>query len=228
MPLRNPFKRFSSLDPTQSGAPDGGFRVANTVGASAPEIHEQLEYQLSEITDNGIFVHPIPTEKPRFWQMRSSSSLASSNYQSIFTDNETFTISRDSFDSYRRSFDISARSPIPSYDTDSLSRHSLDTSLVTSLHDRRISDWPEDQVKEDFEDVDINNEQEPIAPKRRGLFARFGVDSSSDVSKPVSPGSHHNLFSSRKRAQSGQGSELASMSQPQAIRNIPVVNIVED
>lgn len=59
---------------------------------------------LAEINDNGVFVHPAPMEKPAFWQSRSNSSLASSNYQSIFTDNETFTISRESFDSYRRSF----------------------------------------------------------------------------------------------------------------------------
>jgi len=228
MPIRNLFKRFSVLEPAQSGEPDGEFRVAIVVGANTVDVHEPLEIQLSEINHNGVFVHPLPTEKPGFWQTRSNSSLASSNYQSIFADNETFTISRESFDSYRRSFDISARSPIPSFDAESFPRSSLESSRVSSMHERRKSDWPEDNIEENFEEVDIDDEQRPVMPKKRSLFARFGIDSSIDVSKPTSTGLHHSVFSSRKRAQSGQGSELASMSQPQSMRDIPVVKVIAD
>jgi len=226
MPIRNLFKRSSTLEPLQAGITDGGFRAANIVSTNAIDAQEPLEFQLSEIMDNGIFVAPPPTEKLGFWQTRSNSSLASSNHRSIFTDNETFTISRDSFDSYRRSFDISARSPIPSFDSDSLSRRSLDSSLVLSLRDRRRSDWPEDRVDEEFEDVDIDEDQQKPAPKKRSIFARFASDSSVDASKPASTGLHHGLFSSRKRAPSGQGAELGSM--PQPMRDIPIVRIIAD
>jgi len=218
MPLRNLFKR--------SGISDGGFRTASVVGANAIDVYEPLEVQLSEITDNGVFVAPAPTEKPGFWETRSNSSLGSSNHRSLMTDNETFTISRESFDSYRRSFDISARSPIPSFDSDSVSRRSVDSSLVLSLRDRRRSDWPEDRVEEEFEDVNINEEHQKPTSKRRSIFARFGSDYTVDASKPASSSLHHNLFSSRKRASSGQGAELSSM--PQPVRDIPVVNVIAD
>lgn len=46
---------------------------------------------------------PSPTEKKSFWQ-RTPTSTTSSNHRSLLSDNEPFSISRESFESYRRSF----------------------------------------------------------------------------------------------------------------------------
>lgn len=50
-------------------------------------------------------MQPSPTtEKPSFWHSKSNTSTASSNHRSLLNENEPFNISRESFDSYRRSF----------------------------------------------------------------------------------------------------------------------------
>lgn len=46
---------------------------------------------------------PSPTEKKSFWH-RTPTSTTSSNHRSVFSENEPFSISRESFESYRRSF----------------------------------------------------------------------------------------------------------------------------
>jgi hypothetical protein len=43
-------------------------------------------------------------EKPMFWHSKSNTSTTSSNHRSLLAENEPFSISRESFDSYRRSF----------------------------------------------------------------------------------------------------------------------------
>ena len=43
-------------------------------------------------------------EKPTFWHSKSNVSTTSSNHRSLLAENEPFSISRESFDSYRRSF----------------------------------------------------------------------------------------------------------------------------
>jgi hypothetical protein len=45
-----------------------------------------------------------PNTKPTFWHSKSNVSTASSNHRSLLSENEPFSISRESFDSYRRSF----------------------------------------------------------------------------------------------------------------------------
>ena len=80
-------------------------------------------------------------EKPTFWHSKSNVSNTSSNYRSLLSENEPFSISRESFDSYRRSFvcllrpvattplmaqDISARSPIQDNVHETYPRQSLD------------------------------------------------------------------------------------------------------
>ncbi len=46
---------------------------------------------------------PSPPEKESFWR-KSGMSRSSSNHRSLVDENEPFSISRESFDSYRRSF----------------------------------------------------------------------------------------------------------------------------
>jgi hypothetical protein len=135
-------------------------------------------------------------------------------------------MSRESFDSYRRSFDISARAPIPLYETNSIPRLSSDAPSFFSIKERRKADWPEDHAgadddPESFEDVKLNEEaqQKPVATpaKRRGLFARFGteVDDGAREQHPQSPGGiGHGFWTSRKRAQSQTAIEAELTSLP--------------
>lgn len=67
---------------------------------------------------------------------------------------------------------------------------------------------------------------EPKPQKKRGIFARFG-DNDADAAKDDRPGSshHHFTFTGRKRAQSGQGSELKNMARsppPKPATEVPV------
>jgi hypothetical protein len=132
-------------------------------------------------------------------------------------------MSRESFDSYRRSFDISARAPIPLYDTNSIPRLSFDSPSFLSIQERRKADWPEDHACDDsasFEDVTLNEDgQKPtITPaKRRGLFARFSSDGDDAPKQSQSPGGiGHGFWTSRKRAQSQSAieAELTSLPAP--------------
>jgi hypothetical protein len=133
-------------------------------------------------------------------------------------------MSRESFDSYRRSFDISARSPISCFsDSESMlaSRTSLDSSRL-SLQERRRADWPEDLVLEDddeaaFEDVRLGEDTAPavvikviaaeqVTPmKKKGLFARFGAEGEHNVS---------GFFSSSKKRQNDAELNSVSESEP--------------
>lgn len=64
--------------------------------------------------------------------------------------------------------------------------------------------------EEAFEDVGLADED--VKPKKRGLFARFGDNSSENTSNNNSrPSSSHLGFRlpGRKRGQSGQGAELS-------------------
>ena len=47
MPIRNPFKRPSILNPEGSGAIERGFQDANVIGASPTDVNEPVEVQLS-------------------------------------------------------------------------------------------------------------------------------------------------------------------------------------
>jgi len=83
------------------------------------------------------------------------------------------------------------------------------------------------QPEDGFEDVQLDDDVRPLSndevwvppPRRRGLFSRFGgADSGGGdgavVSEPGgrSSGRHHgSSFAGRKRAQSNQGSEMASV-----------------
>jgi hypothetical protein len=78
-----------------------------------------------------------------------------------------------------------------------------------------------DRVPEEgFEDVGLHDEPKP-APKKRGLFSRFGDNSSADSKQEERPSSgHHFSLTGRKRAESGKGEELKPMGQ--ASSDVPV------
>ncbi|CAI6246149.1 unnamed protein product [Periconia digitata] len=243
MPIRNPFRRAGAADlledrPAAERASQIDINTAST-GAKPLQNKEPAEYKLSEINDSGVYLPPSPTqEKPSFWHSKSNTSTTSSNHRSLLSENEPFSISRESFESYRRSFDISARSPVPE-NLDQYSRGSLDARRSmdakrsldirrsravprSSLQERRPGTAAEVTAEQDFEDVGLNDE--PKITKKRGIFSRF-ADNSDNESKEERPssGHHHFGFGGRKRAQSGsQGSEMKSMPKDAPPADTPV------
>ena len=78
------------------------------------------------------------------------------------------------------------------------------------------SERPQPTEEERFEDVGLNDDSK-LAPKKKGIFARFGDNSenasTSDTSRPSS--SHRGFhLPGRKRGQSGQGAELGNIDRP--------------
>lgn len=167
----------------------------------------------AEINDSGVYLPPSPPERKSFWSTNSSRSTTSTtNHRGLLNDNEQFSISRESFDSYRRSFDISARSPVmqaydngngrPRASLDSRSfgpplplsgRASLDSRTFQPPPPRSSNSFTRPSVvpaqtteerREDFEDVDIADKPVP-APKKRGLFSRI-TDSGVHSERPGS------------------------------------------
>ncbi|KAL8738095.1 MAG: hypothetical protein Q9181_001081 [Wetmoreana brouardii] len=161
---------------------------------------------------------PSPPEKKSFWSRSPTSSTLSSNHRSLLNENEPFSISRESFDSYRRSFDISARSPVPPEPT--TPRQSLDSRMARPLRSSiKDLERPQPTDEEAFEDVGLNDEAKQQPAKKRGLFARFGDNFEAAPSNDGSrPNSSHRGFHlpGRKRGQSGQGAELGNIDRPSA------------
>jgi len=236
MPIRNPFRRapggVEPQDENQRPGADRGFQQTPVAGTKPVDIKEPTEYKLSEINDSGVYLPPSPPEKPSFWHSKSNASTTSSNHRSMLSDCEPFSISRESFDSYRRSFDISARSPIPDCTGDGRPRQSLDSRRAqriprSSFQGNRL-DCPDVTAEEGFEEVGLHDEVKPA--KKRGLFARFGdnsdatVNSTSEARPTSSHHSFHFTVTGRKRGQSGQGAELRSMGDKptSAQTNVPV------
>ncbi|KAI4287345.1 MAG: hypothetical protein L6R35_003395 [Caloplaca aegaea] len=192
---------------------------------SIKKTNEPTEYKLSVVNDSGVYLPPSPPEKKSFWSpSRTSSTL--SNHRSLLNENEPFSISRESFESYRRSFDISARSPVPPEST--TPRQSLD-SRMTGPTRSSIKDLerPQPTSEEAFEDVGLDDEAKHQPPKKRGIFARFGdnADAANPGDAPRPSSSHRGFhLPGRKRGQSGQGAELGNIIRPPA----PVAKEPED
>ncbi|ODH40558.1 hypothetical protein ACO22_01596 [Paracoccidioides brasiliensis] len=131
------------------------------------------EYKMSVVNDSGVYLPPSPTEKKSFWQRSPSQN----NMRNLVNENEPFSISRESFDSYRRSFDISAHSTISPPNT-STSRTSLDSRYSrlntprSTINGNTFDPPPRaaDEEPEQFVDVGLNEE---IKPKKKGFFARL-------------------------------------------------------
>ncbi|KAN0067691.1 hypothetical protein V8E54_014256 [Elaphomyces granulatus] len=137
-------------------------------------------------------------------------------YKMSVDENEPFSISRESFDSYRRSFDISARSPVSQIDQ-LPSRTSLDSHFSPMTSRSTINEsafeQPQGMDEKRFEDVGLGDDD--VKPKKKSIFARFGDTSSENPTSSTGsrPSSSHLGFRipGRKRGHSGQGSELGSI-----------------
>ncbi|KAF9889194.1 hypothetical protein FE257_007507 [Aspergillus nanangensis] len=215
-----PFRSFLK----RSAAPNGGVidsnddanRLSTDSHHSTPlsirksSENEPPEYKLSVVDDNGAYIPPSPPEKQSVWRKYPGSSR-SSNHRNLVNEDEPFSISRESFDSYRRSFDISARSPV-SHNDAMPSRTSLDSrfSHMTSTSAVHVgaNKQPLSTEEEHFEDVGLEDEE--IKPKKKGIFSRLG-----DFGDSQGSGSRFHL-PGRKRGQSNAESELAPMKSPPA------------
>ncbi|KAF4549584.1 Hypothetical protein D9617_21g098050 [Elsinoe fawcettii] len=191
--IRNPFrKQEENARPLNEKAD-----ARMVIDTKAP-----TEYKLSEINDSGVYLPPSPTERSKtFWSSRSNGSTTSSNQRSILSPDEPFNISRESFDSYRRSFDISARSPV--MQQEGFPRASLDSRIPYQPRHSSSFNRPEPTREEDFEDVGLNDEAKP---KKRGFFGRFG-----EANDHSHENGHHFHIGGRKRGQSGTGQELGDI-----------------
>jgi len=165
---------------------------------------------MSVVNDSGVYLPPSPPEKKGFWSRRPTPTGATNSYDEE-KEIEPFSISRESFDSYRRSFDISAKSPIFTYE---IGRQSLDSARLprlprSAIGERRFENQPP-TAEEGFEDVGLNDEQGKQT-KKRGFFSKFG-DSSDSSNQPASGSRFH--ITGRKRGQSGTGEELGNIPSP--------------
>ncbi|KAK3068210.1 hypothetical protein LTR53_014411 [Teratosphaeriaceae sp. CCFEE 6253] len=225
--IRNPFrKQDENVRP--SIVTNGVDLKTDSKPVDIPKEKDSTEYKLSEINDSGVYLPPSPTERKSFWSTHSSRSTTSTNYRSLLNaSDDQFSISRESFDSYRRSFDISARSPVlqQTYEAGRPPRASLDSRTFhppppprSSNSFTRPSQVPaqtqEEPSQTGFEDVDIADRPVVPQPKKRGLFSRI-ADYGDHAERPVSQEGnkekawHH--FGARKRGQSGQGAELGAI-----------------
>ncbi|KAJ5620556.1 hypothetical protein N7510_004540 [Penicillium lagena] len=177
---------------------------------------EPTEYKLGVINDSGVYLPPSPPERPSFWR-RYPPARSANNHRDLVNENEPFSISRESFDSYRRSFDISARSPVTHPDASRTSLDSRVSGIASPTAQSNIRKTTPRQ-DDDFEDVGLNDEAKP---KKKGIFARFGDSSGepqhSGGAKPTSTFGFH--IPGRKRGQSGGGSELNPMNAPASTSN---------
>ncbi|PBP19751.1 hypothetical protein BUE80_DR009404 [Diplocarpon rosae] len=227
MPIRNPFaKRLdvqTDLPPYEEGIRPlsehcnrPAFEKVDTTGSKASSAvsiksgQEPVEYKMSVVNDSGVYLPPSPPEKKSFWPKRSHPSATSPSSRHS-EDIEHFSISRESFDSYRRSFDISAKSPVK---THNIGRQSLDSARIprfprSAMNERRFERQPP-TAEEGFEDVGLNDEAKQ--PKKKGFFSKFG-DNNVEPSAQ-SPTSSRFHIGGRKRGQSGVGEELGNMPRP--------------
>ncbi|KAL7927914.1 hypothetical protein ACQKWADRAFT_278219 [Trichoderma austrokoningii] len=219
MPIRNPFTRRTGAAAPADDAVYAdkehnypGFERVDIVGSKASSVlsvrsarsQDTGEYKMSVVNDSGVYLPPSPSEEKGQWPRRHLSSRESSDSSGEI---EHFSISRESFDSYRRSFDISARAPITAYDIPA--RQSLDSArfsrLPRSAINRNLEQLP--TADEGFEDVGLEDQKQP---RKRGFFSKLTEPQEKD-SSPGPSGVSRFLIPGRKRAQSGQGSELSAM-----------------
>lgn len=222
MPIRMPFSRRpgSSQANDENSAVERqdapGFERVNTVGSKASSAlsvrtaksEDTGEYKMSVVNDSGIYLPPSPTEDKGPWARKYLTARSSTENGSEVGDIEHFSISRESFDSYRRSFDITARSPVPTFDF--VARQSLDSArfprLPRGAMDRKLDIEP--TTTEDFEEVGLDDHKQQ--PRKRGFFSKFGDGQDKESTGQQAPS---RFRTGRKRGQSGQGAELGSMQQ---------------
>lgn len=231
MPIRNPFTKRTDVQtgvvpyedgvrplsqngtrPTFEKVDTMGSKGSSAMSISSKQSQEPVEYKMSVVNDSGVYLPPSPPEKKSFWPKRSQPSGTAISNGNSESDIEPFPISRESFDSYRRSFDISARSPVLQHENNV--RQSLDSARLPrlprpGLKERRFEKHPP-TAEEGFEDVGLNDDQGKQA-KKKGFFAKFGENGEQNAQSPQASRFH---IGGRKRGQSGVGEELGSIQRP--------------
>ncbi|EWC48378.1 hypothetical protein DRE_02147 [Drechslerella stenobrocha 248] len=146
-------------------------------------------YKLSVVNDSGIYLPPSPVEKKGFWGKRESVDGAPQETPDI--QDIGFAITRESFDSYRRSFDISARTQLSdslrhspqssrsSFDDMPWGRQSLDATpnRLPSI-DVSESASEDEEEEEVFRDVDLT--ENALSEKKKGFLGRFVPGNATD------------------------------------------------
>ncbi|EMD01193.1 hypothetical protein BAUCODRAFT_29635 [Baudoinia panamericana UAMH 10762] len=201
--LRNPFRKQDENVRPPLAVTGAQPRVNGDAAAKPVDVHDKpAEYKLSEINDSGVYLPPSPTEKKSFWSTHSSrTSTSTSNHRSLLNDSEQFNISRESFDSYRRSFDISARSPVlQSFDSSSgRPRASLDSRSFAPPPPRSSSSFQRSSqlpahTQEEREPLPLPppTQQQPQAQQQQSSGGGGGADFEDvDIAdKPLVPAQH--------------------------------------
>jgi len=250
MPIRNPFaKRLvpdvqnENVRPELSRDASSGFERVDTVGSKASSVlslrskssQDTGDYKLSVVNDSGVFIPPSPTEEKHeaLWPRKPVVSARTSvDGRSSIGDIEHFGISRESFDSYRRSFDISAKSPVTVQERP---RQSLDSArfhrFPRANHRGPSIDIDQPTLHEEgFEDVGLHDDhkhgnQQAEQPKKRSFFSKL-TDSQETHANVASPSQGMSRFiPGRKRAPStGHEAELGSM---QRMSTLPLAEAQE-
>jgi len=243
MPIRNPFAKRNGTEAlsdenTRPGAPNDpgsgfentdvkGSRTSSALSIGSKKIEQPPEYKMSVVNDSGVYLPPSPPEKKGFWPRRSHASNTSTSTTRSVAEIEPFSISRESFDSYRRSFDISAKSPVIESLTSPNGRQSLDARLPrlprSAFNERRFEREPPTQ-EEGFEDVGLNDDKDKPQAKRKGFFSRIG-DQSADEPALATPLTSRFHFTGRRRGQSGQGAELGNIERPATAKSQEVAEV---
>ena len=249
---RNPFaKRLApeiqdeNARPALSRDASSGFERVDTVGSKASSVlslrsnrtQDSGDYKLSVVNDSGVFIPPSPAEEKHeaLWPRKPVASARTSvDGRTSIGEIEHFGISRESFDSYRRSFDISAKSPVMVQERP---RQSLDSARYPRFPraNHRGPSIDIDQptlVEEGFEDVGLHDDQkhgnqqtQADQPKKRSFFSKL-TDSQEPHSGATTPSQGMSRFiPGRKRAPStGHDSELGSM---QRMSTLPLAEAQE-
>ncbi|KUI63266.1 hypothetical protein VP1G_10412 [Cytospora mali] len=263
--IRNPFTRRQAdeglrpplaIEPALKTPP--GFERVDTVGSKASsalsvnsrQSQDTGEYKMSVVNDSGVYLPPSPTAEDKASWPRRYLSRTSTDKRSEAGDIEPFGISRESFDSYRRSFDITARSPIVTNDPFP-TRRSMDSARFSRMPRQRLFErdfpttiTPEEAEGEGFEDVGLNDDKPqsqqqapPQQSKKRGFFAKFSDNNSnssssnqenahSSAASPTPMTSRFSILPGRKRGHSGQGAELGYVERPRtATREKEMVDV---
>ncbi|PUU81045.1 hypothetical protein B9Z19DRAFT_972910 [Tuber borchii] len=173
-----------------------GAKSASAISIGKESQEEKNTYKLSVVNDSGVYLPPSPPDKKSFW--RKSDNSPQTKAPEV---EEPFVISRESFECYRRSFDISARSPVLDPSPGRVSFDSRPLVPRTSL-DVRSPRLPivaknVEPVEEDkFEEIKLNDD---ARPKKRSIFSRFGTDHSPDATlAPASHGVRNGLFGKKE------------------------------
>lgn len=199
----SPLSLSTDFKSTGSESPEG--KAVSIVRGKVDEFAG--EYKLSVVNDSGVYLPPSPTEKKSFWKRNGGKSDSPIDRTSM---DEPFTIPRESCEGYRRSFDISARSPIidpsrPSLQLDGRSTRPSFERLTKLSPPVKIE---ESAVPDDgFEEIKLDDSK----PKKRGIFARFGGDSTT----VTPPGRFTSAFKREAPVESAHESELKRIPPPE-------------